>query len=544
MQRALVTSLVLAAALGACDSVTVDDSRPDNRLFQPRGVVRGTLTYQGPRPCSKNGHIVGSAILLVFDRRNPPPPAGLANTAINFATVPGDVLFPNEPRNTTADVYCPQSDAIAAAATFDIAPLDAGSYLIVAFYDTTGNFLPTFKFRNLPERGDVGGGYLDTQDAAKHIGVPSYQPIFLPVDVGVPDGPPPPGAGADYVPRFTMPKEGFVREGIPVLVAAQLPLTRPYFYPEGANAVDPNLSPVVTMAQDHHVLAQPKDLLPNLIRQFQASFKALRLNWGVAPDEIQPATAPENPFHLQIAPAPVGGLFAWIAGPSIPETLGQNPTVFQMWPLVVLAKLDTDADGNGLVAQGGAEKPIVVIQALTLWADDLIATSSIVDTPPPAAPGRIDHLTALVRPTVICFDPRTIDRGGVLVTPYLTGKDPGDPTGPDVPLFKPDVLKQAAGKLIREVKRGCLPTGKYGMNLVYPTGQAWTVPNELGGCATAEGGWDTSINPSSCASKARPVLQSQGVRAVLEIVAATTPEGQTLCAKDAPVPPECTANAP
>jgi hypothetical protein len=82
------------------------------------------------------------------------------------------------------------------------------------------------------------------------------------------------------------------------------------------------------------------------------------------------------------------------------------------------------------------------------------------------------------------------------------------------------------------------------MNVVYPTGQAWTIPNEMGACTTVEGGWDTSVNPSSCASKARPVLQSQGMRAVLEIVPATTPEGQTLCATEAKVPPECTANAP
>jgi hypothetical protein len=533
MRRALLILLLCASAMGACDSVPIDDTRSDNRLLVPRGVIRGAVSYQGPRPCSKKGHIVGSAILLVFDRRNPPPPAGLANTAVNFVSVPGDVLFANEPRNTTDDLYCPPGPPIASGAPFEIAPLDAGSYIVVAFYDTTGNFLPTFKFRNLPERGDVGGGYLDTTDAAKHLGDPGYQPIFLPVDVGVPDA----DAGPSEVPHFTMPKTGFVRDGVPVTLGAQLPFPRPYFYPHGADAVDANLSPILTMTQDHHVLAQPADPLPTLIQQFQASFKALRLDWGVAPNELDRATAADAPFHLQIAPSPAGGLFTWIAAQSIPETYGQNPFVYQMWPLVVLAKLDTDADGNGLVAQGSAQKPIVVLQAITLFGDDLIATSSLGGPPSaPAAP--VDHVTALLRPSVICFDPAHVDAGGVLVTPHLTGVDPENPTKPEKPLIDPDTLKKVEGRLIRDVKRGCLPLGKYGVNLVYPTGQAWTVPNEMGSCTAIEGGWDTSVNPSSCSSKARPVLQSQGIRAVLEIVAPTTPDGQKLC-EDTPVPPEC-----
>jgi hypothetical protein len=327
-----------------------------------------------------------------------------------------------------------------------------------------------------------------------------------------------------------------------VTLGAQLPFSRPYFYPEGAAAVDPNLGPVLQMTQDHHVYAQPADPLPTLIQQFQASFTAVRLDWGVAPDEVGPATDPAQPFHLQIAPSPAGGLFTWSAGKSIPETFGQNPFVFQMWPLVVLAKLDTDADGNGVVAQGSVDKPIVVIQAITLFKDDLIQTSSLGG--PPASPtAPVDHVTALVRPSVICFDPAHVDDGGVLVTPYLTGLDPEDLSKPEKPLIDPAVLKQASGKLIRDVKRGCLPLGKYGMNLVYPTGQAWTIPNEMGSCTAIEGGWDTTVNPSSCSSKARAVMQSQGIKAVLEIVPPTTPDGQKLCNEDAPVPQECIQNA-
>src|ERR1700682_2001234 len=88
-----------AVALGACESVPVDDQRSDNRLFPARGVIRGTVSYSGPHPCSRDGHIVGDAILLVFDAKTPPPPTGLANTAVNFMAVSGDRLFANEPRH-------------------------------------------------------------------------------------------------------------------------------------------------------------------------------------------------------------------------------------------------------------------------------------------------------------------------------------------------------------------------------------------------------------------------------------------------------------
>jgi hypothetical protein len=534
-----------ACALGACDSVVVDDTRSDNRGFPAKGVVRGTISYQGPRPCSQNGHVVGEAIVLMFDRKNPPPPGGLATTAVNFATVPGDVLFANEPRASGPDLYCPKDhgfgETITATAAFAVAPLEPGSYVVQSFYDVPGQFSPTFRFRNLPVSGDVGGGYLDAVDAAKHLGDPGYQPIFLPVDVGVPD-PLPPGSAPDAIPTFSMPSQGFVRDGIGVTLGAVLPLSRPYFHAEGADAIDPNFSPIVTMTQDHHVLAQPKTLLPSYVKAFQASFRSLRLDWALPPAELAAGVA--APFDLQIPTKReglTGGLVLWSAGVSIPETAGQATIVPQIWPLVVLAKLDDD-DPSGLTPQGSATKPIVVIQGITLWNDDILATA--VDSPDTTpGPGNVkDHFTTLVRPSVICFDPRAIDRGGVLVTPYFTGTSP-DPSDPaDKPLLDAKALVAAQKKLLREVRRGCLPTGKYGINVVYPSGQAWTVPNEMGACAPAEGDWDKTTNPSSCASKPRSVFASQGLRAVLQIVEPTTDEGKALCASGAPVPPECLQN--
>ena len=191
MNRSLVPLALFVTAVAGCGNVPDD---PGARIFAAAGVIRGTVLYQGPRPCSLNGHIVGNAILYVFDRRNPPPPNGLSNFPANFGVVTGDTLFANEPRWTGAgpEPYCPQkygfTETITVSAAFAVSPMSAGSYEIQGFFDYTGDFLPTFKFRQLPEQSDVGGGDVDTADALKPInaGNPNYQPHFLPVDVGIP----------------------------------------------------------------------------------------------------------------------------------------------------------------------------------------------------------------------------------------------------------------------------------------------------------------------------------------------------------------------
>src|SRR5271156_1847976 len=150
-----------AIALQGCDqTVSVDLTGGD---IPPAGVIQGTVNYIGPPPCSQNGQIVGNAVLLLFDARNPPPPAGLGNTAVNFGVVAGGVLFHNGPVTQRATKICPDANAATmnVSAPFAISPLTAGQYLIQAFYDYTGDFFATFKFRQLPEATDIGGGYID-----------------------------------------------------------------------------------------------------------------------------------------------------------------------------------------------------------------------------------------------------------------------------------------------------------------------------------------------------------------------------------------------
>jgi hypothetical protein len=213
---------------------------------------------------------------------------------------------------------------------------------------------------------------------------------------------------------------------------------------------------------------------------------------------------------------------------------------------VALVKLADDplrrGDPQSLVVQGTAEettvtggplRPIVVIQGITLLDDSLART---VAGPAPSSPTTAalrDHVSVLIRPAALCFDPRRVDVGGLLVTPHLVGTSADGNEHGDQPLF--DAAAVSKQPIVREVRRGCLPKGRYAITLVYPTGQAWTVPNELGGCAPSEGAVGPRGALASCADKPRPVLLSQGARAVLEIVDAADP---SVCTAN-PVPDAC-----
>ena len=252
--RLLLTLLPLAAAAACSNDVATDTiGDPESRLEAANGAINGTVTYQGPHPCSANGHIVGNAIVLLFDRRNPPPPAGLAVTAVNFAVVEGDTLFANEPRWGGPETYCPLqhgiTDTLTVSSPFSVGPLAGASYIIQSFYDYTGNFLPNFKFRELPEKGDVAGGDVDTNDAQKAINEnPNYTPIYYPVDIGIPE-PLPKGAAPGTIPIFDLPAQGFVANNVQVTVGEVFEMTRPYFYAEGIVAISSGTSFTPTAVQ-------------------------------------------------------------------------------------------------------------------------------------------------------------------------------------------------------------------------------------------------------------------------------------------------------
>ncbi len=231
-------------------------------------------------------------------------------------------------------------------------------------------------------------------------------------------------------------------------------------------------------------------------------------------------------------------------GALIPE--GTLPA---LWPTVALTKLADPADGSDpeeLLEQGSASAdpslPEILLQGITLSGDSVVST---VAAPLPTAPDsttRVTHLTAMMRPSVICIDPAHVERGGVLVTPYTTAAPADDPGGAEVPLFDDAAVIAGSHGLVREVKRGCLPPGRYAVHVAAPSGQTWTTPNEAGGCAASEGTVSGSVDPATCSGNGRGVLLSQGMRAVVEITAATGTSGLQFCSQTAPIPPECLQN--
>lgn len=604
-------SLALVGIGASCGSIPTDPSPPpDGRQLPPAGVMRGTVIYSGPHPCSKNGHIVGAAILFVFDRRLLPPPNGLGATPVNFAAVPGDALFVNEPRNQGPNAYCPQDhgvmDTVTVNAPFAISPFSAGSFVIQSFYDYTGDFLPNFKFRNLPEMGDVGGGDIDTTNALlpTNAGNPNYQAHFFPVDIGTPI--PLPDAGAQgLIPNYTLPDIGFVADNLTVTVGAVLQTTRPYFYPGGmATSFDPgsgtltqtepqnsalppttldnikstkeqhpNFDPILTIPQDIQVLAAPNGMMEADVNHFESAFPRLVLHWGL-PGKVEPPKAIAAPFFFQLpATGKTTGFTVWqnalfdaTSQKWQPQDIPEGQGIPQLWPLVVLTKLIDDPthtlDPSSIKQQGSPTAPVVVIQGITLLGGDgadATKPDTVFNTAGAEAFGDLftpstgrpvvftqDHLTVVMRPAAICFntlfDGTNPDKRGTLVTPHLTGTtaDVSNPSSgalivPAAVLTNPQIASQVGGVPIE----ACLPTGRYAVNVVYPDGQAWTVPNESGACSGDEG--STDYAHLRCTIQKRPILYSQGTRAVVEVVPATNPAN---CTGRHAVPAVCKPTAP
>lgn len=651
--------LALFVGAASCGTTTVPDD-PGARIFPAAGVIEGSVVYQGPHPCSSNGHIVGNAILLVFDQNNPPPPNGLAVTAVNFADVTGDTLFANEPRYTGSDVYCPAdhgfTDTITASQPFAISPMAGGSYLIEAFFDYTGNFLPTFKIRNLPEMGDVGGGDIDTANALESInaGNPNYQPHFLPVNVGVPELSDAGGEGGATSLTYAIPSNGYVTNNVVVTMGEQLPTTRPYFYPQGLSTTlssdqssitysvtqssdvpapgltgiqntvedDADYAPILTIPQDILSLSPPPT--PSLANstnlqawtnQFESALPHIKLVFGASTNSGDPSTdssgnewtkGTAQPFNFQLgkSASAQGGFQVWQNAYFDPNLQRWLPLAIpegnipMLWPEVILSKLidvpeianpnagqpgqpamipDHSVDPASLTAQGSAGAPVVIMQGITLLEqqqsnvlftgqpDTLFNTAlgagtnavlggsynGTLFTPSTNLPTQFtqDHITVALRPAVICFSglfdtpPVTT---GTLVTPYSAGQVPGASSGTTASIIPTDLFTNAnqpqpntsditgqqldgqqsraqVTNLVSQIQYGCLPPGRYAINVVYPDGQAWTVPNEAGACSGSEGTTQYGQTPLSCTIKPRPVLYSQGNRAVVEITKTTNP---------------------
>jgi len=470
----LVLTSLAALSVGCSD---VDSFVPVDSLGGPRGALEGAIVYEGPRPCTRDGSVVGAALVLAFERGALPPPDGLGTEPAGLTVVPGATLFAGVAVEHAADgaALCPGASEpnVSASATFAVAPLEAGVYELRAFYDRDGDFNPAFSIFNLPTRGDVAGGALENLSES----LAGARPRFQGIELGT----------ADATGRRVLPPTGQRVSGIAIALGRVLPLERPMFHVGAALAAGGAALPSVALTSDE----QLGDFNVTDPASAEAALPRARLRAGLPSEEL--AAGKARPFYLPVADPSFAvtrfdrnGDGMRDEGDHIPET----KLVPSLAPLALFTKLD--------LATGGRQvAPLVVLEGLTIL-DDLVTTAL---SKPELLVAR-DELVVGLRPSVVCVDPRDGARPATLLVSRETDAK-GRPVVSD-PTAVTSALSKRLGRPV-ELLYGCLPEGHYAMNLVYETGQAWTVPNEAGVCAPSE---PMSPDGSRCGSRARLASQS------------------------------------
>lgn len=592
--RTLLLGAVALATTAGCDINLPVDSYPENPFVPPpMGIIQGTASYYGPAPCVKDGHVEGALIVLLFDFNNPPPPDGLATTALNLATVPGDKLFsnavipttgPGSKGNPNSKCAAKGDPTVTATSDWTLAEVLAGRYQIRAFYSQHNGFHPLFDSKNLPIAGDIGGAALSDPATGK----------IMQVTVGVPT------TDLKAHPNGLMvPPTGFLAANVPLLVGQEFLSSRPYFwidpqgsrgyvnekppkagespkgggivgveYPQADTAENDNFS--AAFPQDWSITGEQKlscagnpDPACDIFEHAQASLPALHIRYGfpvagtplgkkggaVAGDDLgivraarlqSPLSGGNTPFYgLEPFPIDLGAtditktkndpsqrfnltrVYSPDAdtGAIVPSILHDNQAletlafIAEIYPLVVLAKMQERPDGLPVDPPTPQIDPVVVIQAITLRNDKLGKGTMKASSESPITCGGLtkqvddgmgglmcvtdtsmaletkngvelaDHFTALIRPATVCVRPDAANANpkGVLVAPFSKDFNPAAIGGELV--GKDRLLKVQSAKLY-DIQFGCLPPGYYSVNIVYPAGQAWGIPNNTGYCTS------------------------------------------------------------
>lgn len=450
-----------------------------NQQGGPAGILDGTLTYVGPLPCTEDNHVLGAAVLEVFDIRFLPPPEGLGTTATSLGAIGGDALFSGVRDQLTfnpdGSLWCPDPAAkpVTVSASWTIGPLAGAVYEVRGFYDYDGDFDPILTVFKFPTQGDVAGGAIENATDVLQGKAPIYRRIAL--------GDPQPDGS------YKIPELGASVGGVTVTFGLPLPLEPPYFYPKDVfySTKTCNNGTVVDappQAKDPAAVSMPADYtLPVFDALSPAdtedSLVRMVLGAGVAPDEVETASASPFNFHVK-DPAPRftfnwqdvngDGMFT-LTGDHVPD----SNIIPSLFPLAIFGKLD-DTQGI-LVAQAA---PAVILQGLTIYKD--LPTTAFFATDQQSVDTEV---IVGVRPAVLCIDPQDFTKHAKLVVTHKTDCG-GNPVLTNEELTKV-ALKKQFGRDI-DVVEGCLPQGAYGINLIYNTGQAWTVPNEAGVCQALE----------------------------------------------------------
>ncbi len=486
------TSLLRLATLAALSAAACGRPPTDDTNFKPKGVFTGTVVYDGPLPCTVRAadgkvHVLGAAELLVFNEDLLPPPEGLGTTAQSFQTVLGDILFSSVtgslpvPAQIGEAACPPPGTRVTVSAPFEVGPIGAGRWQIRAFYDYDGDFSPVMKTHQLPTAGDIGGGAVaNAEEVLK--GKPAR---FATLEVDA----------------AALEASGARIEGIAVTLAQRLTQTRPIFHV--AEVLDERPASItwdgVSVPKLAGKFARDERFAINVASVSNAStatpeFLRLRLDKGVRDSELDAA---RDDYHLQVGPSfDVFNFAPNLGADGKPKSIPEAPlgvSVVDLLPQIIFAKLDT-RKGDLQTAQAS---PAVIIQGLNLGHGELLGL---------LGGSAFDAKSAFVgvRPSVICLDPLDVNATVYVVTPSDHSAD-GEPLFVREDLQK-KVAKQLGNRPNVKVVNGCLPRGKYAINLVYATGQAWTVPNEAGECGRFE-----TATGSGCSGShtTRPLLTSQ-----------------------------------
>ena len=247
----------------------------------------------------------------------------------------------------------------------------------------------------------------------------------------------------------------------------------------------------------------------------QAGRQFIRLVLRASVPEAEVAAGLAPPLSLQVGP-PYTKLYLSArrtrsgALETTPEA--STPELAELFPQVVLSKLDLARDPQGRTAQS---EPANLVSGLVV-DDRLLGTITSQWEGRGVKP--VDQVTALLRPSVICARPADPAAPLVLVTPSFrslpTGADPaGEVVISDFARIR-EKLGARFGRPASQVKvvEGCLPPGTFGINLVQGTGQAWSLPNEAGVCQGPQEVDDGAGQCKQAGQAARPKLASQAAR--------------------------------
>ena len=512
-RRRAPTVLTIALALVGASCGDVDTFLPAGQPGSPSGVLDGTVVYSGALPCTERGHILGAAVVLVFDTKKLPPPDGTGSDAVSLAVAGGDELFASVRGRLTFNAngsrWCPADDAalVNVSAPWTASPIDPGVYQIRGFYDRDGNFDPSFSIAKLPTRGDVAGGAIENAAAA----LAGARPLYREIAVGAlrSDG------------SRAIPKEGARIGSIVVNLGLPLPLERPIFYPKQV------IDETTAKNRDARAIKMPSDFALSSVDPATIENSLIRLTLGAGVDPSEADVASRSPFDLPTkSPAPFF-FVNWqdVNGDGVRsrdnDHVVESLLLPSLFPLAVFSRL---TEKNDLLP---ASDPQVVLQGITIYQSFLQTATSMPDLA-----AKVDELVVALRPAAVCL-PADPSRAGVLVvTHQLDGI--GNPVIPDEGYAKA-VLKAQFKRPI-DLVYGCLPEGRYAMNLIYGTGQAWTVPNEAGICGPTE---PASSDGKQCEEPTKDTKATRARLASQSAVLTISPPGDPSACKA--LPPACLA---